>query len=437
MERAVPSPEFAYRDGQLHTETVPITRIATEVGTPFYCYSTAALTRNYRAFADAFAGQDASICYAVKANGNLAVIATLAQLGAGADVVSEGELRRALAAGVPADRIVFSGVGKTRAEMEFAVDTGIHQINVESRPELEALSDIAAAKRATVEVAIRVNPDVDARTHRKIATGKAESKFGIDLPHVPDVYARARSLPGIEPVGIAVHIGSQLTSLEPFREAFAKVADLVLRLRGNGIDIRRVDAGGGLGVVYAAEEPPALTDYAGMIREIFGPLGCTLTLEPGRALVGNAGVLVTRILYLKQGLRKRFLVIDAAMNDLVRPTVYDAWHDIVPVREPSADAKGMPVDVVGPVCETGDSFAVDRMMPPAEANDLLAVCSAGAYGAVMASTYNARLLVPEVLVSDGRYAVVRPRPSYEDLIGLDRLPDWLSGTVARGRRGVA
>ena len=418
---------FVYRNGVLHAEGVSLAAIAAEVGTPFYCYSTAALIANYRAYAGAFEGQDAGVCYALKANSNLAVVRTLAAQGAGADVVSEGEMRRALAAGVPANRIVFSGVGKTRAEMRAALEAGIYQLNVESVPELEALSEVASSMGVRAPIAIRVNPDVDARTHAKISTGKKENKFGIDWDHAREVYARAAALPGIRPLGIAVHIGSQLTDLAPFRAAFERVVELLHALRADGIDIQRLDFGGGLGIRYRDETPPDLHEYAGMVRSITGNLGCHVTLEPGRALVGNAGILVSKVVYLKHGLARRFLIVDAAMNDLIRPSLYDAYHAIKPVVEPAATVEPVTVDVVGPVCESGDTFALQRPLPPLKADDLIAFCSAGAYGAVMASTYNTRPLAPEVLVNGDAFAVIRPRPKIEDLLGMDRVPEWLKG----------
>ncbi|WP_431856312.1 diaminopimelate decarboxylase [Azospirillum sp.] len=416
---------FIYKNGVLHAEGVSLQAIAAEVGTPFYCYSTAALVANYRAYAGAFEGQDAGVCYALKANSNLAVVRTLAQQGAGADVVSEGEMRRALAAGVPANRIVFSGVGKTRDEMRAALEAGIYQLNVESVPELEALSEVASSLGVEAPIAIRVNPDVDAKTHAKIATGKKENKFGIDWDHAREVYARAAALPGIRPLGIAVHIGSQLTDLAPFRAAFERVVELLHALRADGIDIQRLDLGGGIGIRYRDETPPDLNEYAGMVRSITGNLGCHVTLEPGRALVGNAGILVSKVVYLKHGLARRFLIVDAAMNDLIRPSLYDAYHAIKPVAEPAPDVEPVTVDVVGPVCESGDTFALQRPLPPLAADDLVAFCSAGAYGAVMASTYNTRPLAPEVLVNGDAFAVIRPRPKIEDLLGMDRVPEWL------------
>lgn len=416
---------FTYRNGVLHAEAVPLPAIAERVGTPFYCYSTAALEGAYRAYADAFAGMDASVCYALKANSNLAVIRTLARLGAGADVVSEGELKRALAAGIPASRIVFSGVGKTRGEMRAALDRGIHQTNVESVPELEALSEVAASMGAVADIAVRVNPDVDALTHAKISTGRKENKFGIDIELARAVYARAASLPGIRPVSVAVHIGSQLTDLAPFRAAFERVAALVTALREDGHDIHRVDLGGGLGISYRGETPPSLPDYAALVRAATGDLGCHVTLEPGRSLVGNAGVLVARTIYRKAGVGRNFLILDAAMNDLIRPSLYDAWHTILPVDEPARDAAEEPVDVVGPVCESGDTFAMQRPLPPIEAGDLVAFLSAGAYGAVMSSTYNSRPLAPEVLVNGSEFAVIRRRPTIEELMAAEEVPAWL------------
>lgn len=425
---------FQYRNGELFAEDVPLSRIAAAVGTPFYCYSTATLTRHYKVFAEALGDLDPMICYAVKANGNLAVIRTLADLGAGADVVSEGELRRALAAGVPPERIIFSGVGKSPAELASAVEHGIHQVNVESMPELEALSQVASARGATMDIAIRVNPNVDAETHHKIATGRKEDKFGIDIGDAPAAYARAAALPGINPVAVAVHIGSQLTSLAPFRTAFTHVAGLVGALRDAGHAISRVDLGGGLGISYADETPPAPADYAAMVRETVGGLGCALAFEPGRMLVGNAGVLVSQVIYVKQGHNRRFVIVDAAMNDLIRPTLYDSYHAIIPVTEPATGAAVEPVDIVGPVCETGDTFAVGRDVPPLITGDLLAFGTAGAYGAVMSSTYNARPLVAEVLVKGDAYAVVRKRQSYEEMLALDNLAEWQDHRAMERRR---
>jgi diaminopimelate decarboxylase len=419
---------FDYRDGVLFAEDVAVPDIAAAVGTPFYCYSTATLTRHFRVFRDAFAGLDALVCYAMKANSNQAVLATLARLGAGADVVSEGELRRALAAGIPANRILFSGVGKTAREMDFALQAGILCFNVESEPELELLSARAVALGKVAPVSLRINPDVDAKTHKKISTGKAENKFGIPWQRARAVYARAATLPGIRVTGIDTHIGSQITDLQPFDDAFALLVDLVGTLRADGHAIEHVDLGGGLGIPYRIDNsPPPLPDaYAAIVRKRVGPLGLKVMFEPGRLIVGNAGILVSEVVYVKEGDAKNFLVVDAAMNDLIRPTLYDAFHDIRPVVQPPPDAPRMTVDIVGPVCETGDYLGLDRDLPRLKSGDLIAVGTAGAYGAVQAGTYNTRLLVPEVLVDGDRFAVIRPRRSYEDLIGLDVLPDWLA-----------
>ena len=425
-EPRVAAPGFSYRAGELHGEDVPLARIAAAVGTPVYCYSTAAITDAYRRFAGALADENAAIHYALKANSNQAVVRLLARLGAGADVVSEGELRRALAAGVPAKHIVFSGVGKTRDELGFALSEDICQINVESVPELELLSAVARAAGRTAEIALRVNPDVDARTHAKISTGMKENKFGIDLAHAADAYRRAAALPGLKPVGLAVHIGSQITELAPFETAFQCLIDLALELRQGGLAVERLDLGGGLGARYRAEsQPPAIEDYAALARRLTHNLGFRLAFEPGRAIVANAGILLSRVIFVKPGVTRRFVIQDAAMNDLIRPSLYDAWHEIVPVREPAAGASRVPADVVGPICESGDMLALGRALPPVEAGDLLAILSAGAYGAVMSSSYNTRLLVPEVLVRGEEFAVIRPRPSYEELLGQDRMPAWL------------
>jgi diaminopimelate decarboxylase len=418
---------FAYRNGVLHAEDVDLIALADAVGTPFYCYSTATLGRHYRVFAEAFADVDALVCYAMKANSNQAVIATLARLGAGADVVSGGELLRARAAGVPPEKIMFSGVGKTADELALAVEHGILCVNVESEPELELLAAIAANKNRRADVSIRVNPDIDAKTHAKIATGKAENKFGIPISRARAVYARAAKLDGVRIVGVDMHIGSQITALAPFNDAFALLADFVETLRGDGHHIEHIDLGGGLGIPYRDdnEPPPDPAAYAAIVKRATRGLNCRLIFEPGRLIVGNAGILVTRVLYLKRGEAKTFVIVDAGMNDLVRPTLYEAYHDIWPVREAAAGAKRILADVVGPVCESGDFLALDRSLVPSKAGDLLAVMSAGAYGAVQASTYNTRPLIPEVLVRHGEWAVARPRLSAEELIALDRLPDWL------------
>ena len=420
------APDFAYRERALCAEAVPLARIADEVGTPFYAYSQAQIERRYRAFVDAFAGESAQIYYSVKANPNLAVIATLGRLGAGADVVSEGEFRRALAAGVPASKVVFSGVGKTAAELEFALLHGVRQINVESIPELEALSVVAQRVGRTAPVSIRVNPDVDARTHAKITTGKKENKFGIDIAHVPHAFARAAELPGIEALGIAVHIGSQLTRLRPFELAFRRVAELYRGLRAAGTRLERLDLGGGIGIRYRDETPPKIAAYATMVKRIAINLGANLAFEPGRYLVGHAGALIARVIYVKRGLTRRFVILDAAMNDLMRPALYDAWHEILPLEEPARRSGRTAVNVVGPVCETADSFAIQRKLPALQPGALVALMSAGAYGASMSSGYNTRLPVPEVLVHGGEFAVIRPRPSYDAILQQDRMPPWLA-----------
>ncbi len=419
---------FDYRAGGLFAEDVDLQAVAAQVGTPFYCYSTATIERHYDVFKQSFNGLDATVCYAMKANSNQAVIRTLARLGAGMDIVSEGELRRARAADVPADRITFSGVGKTGREIRLALEEGIFCFNVESEPELLALSGIASELGTTARIALRVNPDVDARTHAKISTGKAENKFGVPISGARRIYAWARDLPGIEVSGVDMHIGSQITDLGPFDNAFALLADLVRDLRSDGFAIDHVDLGGGLGIPYHAGDDPDSYHperYAAVVRHRMGNLGCRLMFEPGRLIVGNAGILVTRVIYVKRGDSKTFVVVDAAMNDLIRPTLYDAYHEIAPLRFDAMRARRR-VDVVGPVCETGDYLALDREMPLPEPGDYLAVMSAGAYGAVQAGTYNTRLLVPEVLVKGADFAVVRPRLSYDELIGLDTIPAWLA-----------
>ncbi|MET0598103.1 MAG: diaminopimelate decarboxylase [Mesorhizobium sp.] len=418
---------FEYRDGVLHAEDVPVPEIAATVGTPFYCYSTATLSRHYRVFAAAFAGLDALVCYALKANSNQAVLRILARLGAGADVVSEGELRRALAAGIPASRIVFSGVGKTAREMDLALEAGILCFNVESEPELELLSARASALGRTAPVSLRINPDVDALTHRKISTGKAENKFGIAWQRAREVYRRAAALPGLRVAGIDTHIGSQITELKPFDDAFALLVELVGTLKADGHAIEHIDLGGGLGIPYRTDnDPPPLPEaYAAIVNRHVATLGLKVLFEPGRLISGNAGILVAEVIYLKEGDVRNFLVVDAAMNDLVRPTLYDAFHDIRPVVLPGPETPLIRADVVGPVCETGDFLGLDRDLPRLGAGDLVAVSTAGAYGAVQAGTYNTRLLVPEVLVDGDRFAVVRRRQTYEELIGLDSVPDWL------------
>ncbi|MCU0907011.1 MAG: diaminopimelate decarboxylase [Rhodobacteraceae bacterium] len=418
---------FLYRDGVLHAEDVPLPSIAEAVGTPVYVYSAATLTRHYGLFDAALDWGPHLVCFAMKANSNVAVVKLLGDLGAGADVVSEGEYRRAVAAGIPGKRIVFSGVGKTRGEMRVALEGGIRQFNVESEPELVALSEVAAGMGLRAPIAIRVNPDVDAKTHEKIATGRKENKFGIPLSRAREVYALAGRLPGIEVVGVDVHIGSQLTDLAPFEAAYGLVAELTVALRADGHDIRRLDLGGGLGIPYTRsnEVPPLPSDYGAMVKRTVGHLGCEVEIEPGRLIAGNAGVLLSRVIWVKAGEDRTFVILDAAMNDLIRPAMYGAHHDIVPVVEPPAGVAMAPVDIVGPVCETGDTFARARPLPPVAEGDLVAFRSAGAYGAVMASEYNARPLVPEVLVRGDQFAVIRARPTYDEMIAKDSLPSWL------------
>jgi len=418
---------FDYRNGVLHAEAVNLIELAEAVGTPFYCYSTATLERHYRVFIEAFAGEKVLVCYAMKANSNQSVLRTLAKLGAGADVVSGGELKRALAAGIPPGRILFSGVGKTEAELRAALASDILCINVESEPELELLSRLAGETGRTARISVRINPDVDSGTHAKISTGKSENKFGVPLNRARAVYARAAKLPGIKVTGVDVHIGSQITDLVPLESAFRILADFVQTLRADGHAISHIDFGGGLGIPYHAdrEAPPVPSVYAAMVKRVTHNLGCTLMFEPGRMIVGNAGILVAKVIYVKHGDGKNFVIIDAAMNDLIRPTLYEAHHDILPVTQPAAGAATIMADVVGPVCETGDYLALDRTLPTPKPGDLIAIMTAGAYGAVQAGTYNTRLLVPEVLVDGDRFHVVRPRQTYEDLLGLDSVPVWL------------
>ncbi|QFT91482.1 Diaminopimelate decarboxylase [Roseovarius sp. THAF9] len=418
---------FLYRDGELHAEDVPVAEIAAQVGTPFYCYSTATLTRHFRLFDEALEGMPHLVCYAMKAASNQSILKTLAGLGAGMDVVSGGEYLRAKAAGVPGEKIVFSGVGKTREEMRIALEGGVRQFNVESEPEMAALSDVAMSLGVEVPITVRVNPDVDAKTHAKIATGKSENKFGIPIARAREVYAEAARLPGLKVIGIDVHIGSQLTDLEPFRLAYQKVAELTEVLRADGHEISRLDMGGGLGIPYERSNaaPPLPTDYGALIRETVGHLGCEIEIEPGRLVAGNAGILVSKVIYVKSGEGRDFLILDGAMNDLIRPAMYDAYHDIVPVREPAPGAEPAKYDIVGPVCESGDTFAKERVMPHVGEGDLVAFRSAGAYGAVMSSEYNTRPLVPEVLVHEHQFAVIRPRPTFDEMINRDTIPAWL------------
>ena len=416
---------FHHRDGELYAEDVPLRRIAETVGTPCYVYSAAAITERYRRYETSLSGFNARVFYSVKANSNQAVIALLGRLGAGADVVSVGEMHRALKAGIAAKDIVFAGVGKTKDEMAAALDAGIHQFNVESVGELRALNDVASARSKRAPVALRINPDVDALTHAKISTGKAENKFGIDLAHAPEVYAEAAKLPGIDVQGIACHIGSQLLDIAPYRAAFGKLADLTRQLRAAGLPVRRIDLGGGVGVAYKGEQTISIDSYVDAVASTVGNLGCTLEIEPGRSIVAESGLLLSRVINVKSGVSRKFVIVDAAMNDLIRPALYDAYHEIVPVHAPASDAPVERVDIVGPICETGDLFAAQRPMPPLQAEDLVAFSTAGAYGAVMASTYNTRPLVAEVMVKGSEFAVVRPRPTYDAMIGQDVVPSWV------------
>ena len=418
---------FLYRNGVLHAEDVPLTEIAAAVGTPFYCYSAATLERHYRLFDEALAGMEHLVCFAMKSNSNLAVLRLLGNLGAGIDVVSVGEYLKARAAGIPGDRIVFSGVGKTRAEMRVALEGGIRQFNVESEPELAALNEVAISMGKIAPITIRVNPDVDAKTHEKIATGKKENKFGIPISRAREVYAEAGLLRGLKIIGIDVHIGSQLTDLEPFEKAYLMVADLTRQLRADGHDIRRLDLGGGLGIPYERSNtaPPLPLEYGDVIRRTVGDLGCEIEIEPGRLISGNAGVMVSEVIYLKSGEDRDFLIVDSAMNDLIRPSMYGSHHDIVPVVEAAPGTETAPIDIVGPICESGDTFAKQRAMPPLVSGDLIAFRSAGAYGAVMSSEYNSRPLIPEVMVQGDQFAVIRARPTFEEMINRDTIPEWL------------
>ena len=418
---------FLYRDGELFAEDVSVAEIAAEVGTPFYLYSTATFERHFRLFDEALEGVDHLVCYAMKAASNQAILKTLAAVGAGMDVVSGGEYARAKAAGIPGDKIVFSGVGKTVEEIEAALTGGIRQFNVESEPEMEAIDAVAVRLGVVAPITIRVNPDVDAKTHAKIATGKSENKFGIPISRARDVYAHAATLKGLQIVGIDVHIGSQLTEREPFELAYNTVAELTETLRGDGHTIKRLDLGGGLGIPYTRsnEAPPLPVEYGQMIKDTLGHLGCEIEIEPGRLIAGNAGIMVSNVIYVKEGEDRKFMIVDAAMNDLIRPAMYEAHHDIIAVHEAEAGVEQVSYDIVGPVCESGDTFAKSRVMPPVEAGDLIAFRSAGAYGAVMASEYNSRPLIPEVLVKEGEFAVVRRRPTLEEMIDRDQVPSWL------------
>jgi diaminopimelate decarboxylase len=417
---------FAYNaEGEMQAEGVALRAIAQQVGTPFYCYSAGALRAAWQEFADGMKGLNASVCYALKANSNLAVVRLLGSLGAGADIVSLGEMRRALAAGIAPERIVYSGVGKKPSELMAALEAGIGQINVESAAELETLNSVAGQLGTKVEITIRVNPDIDAGTHEKITTGRKENKFGVDIDLARDAYALAGRLPHLKVVGVAMHIGSQLTSLDPYREAIAKVRDLIRQLRADGHRIDRFDIGGGLGIVYADEKPPSIAEFMQLVRKETDGLDCELTFEPGRRLVGEAGILVSEVILVKPGVSKTFVIVDAAMNDLIRPTLYDAWHDILPVHRPRPDAATIRCDIVGPICESGDYLAQNRDLPPLSAGDLVMVRSAGAYGAVMASSYNSRPLAPEVMVDGTRFAVVRPRPTIDEMLSAERFPPWM------------
>ncbi len=418
---------FLYRDGTLFAEDVPVSDIAATVGTPFYVYSTATLLRHFQAFDDALEGMDHLVCYAMKANSNQAVLRTLAQAGAGMDVVSQGEYLRARAAGVPGDRIVFSGVGKTAEEIRVALEGGIRQFNVESEPEMEVLNAVALELGKVAPITVRVNPDVDAKTHAKIATGKSENKFGIPIARAREVYAMAAAMPGLDVIGIDVHIGSQLTDLAPFEQAYQKVAELTEQLRADGHTITRLDLGGGLGIPYEAsnEAPPLPTEYGAMVKRTLGHLGCEIEIEPGRLIAGNAGLMISKVIYVKSGEGRDFLILDGAMNDLIRPAMYEAHHDIIPVIESEPGVEKQPYDIVGPICESGDTFAKQRNMAPMAADDLVAFRSAGAYGAVMSSEYNSRALIPEVLVHGDQFAVIRPRPTFDEMINRDTIPEWL------------
>lgn len=417
---------FEYRNGELYAEDISLRLIADEVGSPVYVYSTATLERHYQAFANGVSGLDPLVCFAVKANSNIAVIKTLARLGAGADVVSVGELKRAMAAGVPASKIIYSGVGKSEVDLRAALNAGVHQINAESEAELELLSKVAVDLGETAQVAIRINPNVDAKTHEKITTGKSENKFGVDIALARDVYGRVAKLPGLRVAGVALHIGSQLTDLKPYREAYAKAAEFVELLRSDGHNITQLDLGGGLGITYDAEIAPSPAEYGKMVKEIVGHLGCNISFEPGRLIAGNAGVLITQVIFIKEGINRKFCIIDAAMNDLIRPTLYNAYHDIVPVVEAPTGAEQLTMDIVGPICESGDYLAKGRKMAALSNGDLLAVRTAGAYAAVMASVYNSRPLVPEVLVHGDTYSVIRRRWTVEDMIALETFPEWQS-----------
>lgn len=419
----IPTSYFPHKNDEMFVEDIALSSIAKQIQTPFYCYSSAAIEASYQEYQDAFTHQDSLICYAVKANSNQAVLSTLARMGSGADVVSMGEIRRAIAAGIPASKIVYSGVAKTQEEIEYALSLGIFQFNVESEPELELISKVATSLNTTAAIAFRINPDVCAQTHAKISTGKAENKFGVPISKAKIAYARAAELPGIKVQGVDVHIGSQLTSLAPFTEAYGRIAELVKALKADGHDISVIDVGGGLGITYLDEVIPSKQAYADMVQEQLGELGCKIVLEPGRSLLGNAGILVTSVVFVKTGEERQFLMLDAGMNDLIRPSMYEAYHQIIAVNKTNRELK--PYDVVGPVCETGDTFAKARPVHQSCSGDLIAIMSSGAYGAVMSSSYNTRMLVPEVMVKGDEFAIIRKRPSYEEIIKQDISPSWL------------
>jgi len=414
---------FPYKNNEMFVEDIAISDIAQQVKTPFYCYSSSAIESSFQGYQDAFSKQDALICYAVKANSNQAVLATLAKLGSGADVVSMGEIRRAISAGIPANKIVYSGVAKTQEEIHYALSLGIFQFNVESEPELELISKVASELKATAAIAFRINPDVCAQTHAKISTGKAENKFGVPISKARIAYNRAAELPGIKVQGVDVHIGSQLTTLAPFEEAYQRIAELVSQLREDGHDISVVDVGGGLGITYQDEVIPSKQTYADLVKKQLGHLGCKIVIEPGRSMLGNAGILVSSVVFVKTGEERQFLMLDAGMNDLIRPSMYEAFHQINAVNKQNSDLATY--DVVGPVCETGDTFAKARKVHECRSGDLVAIMSSGAYGAVMSSSYNTRMLAPEVMVKGNEFSLVRKRPSYEDVIKQDTLPNWL------------
>jgi diaminopimelate decarboxylase len=421
---------FKYQNGEMFAEGVALAAISAQVGTPFYCYSAGALRAGWREFADAIKSMNASVAYAMKANSNLAVVRLFGEMGAGADIVSEGEMRRALAAGIPAKRIIYSGVGKKASELMAALQAGVGQINVESSAELETLNAVAAQLGMKAAMTIRVNPDVDAGTHAKITTGRKENKFGIDIDLAREAFALAGRLPNLKVVGVAMHIGSQLTSVDPYRAAIVRMRELIGQLRADGHRIDRFDIGGGLGIVYADEKPPSIADFMAVVARETAGLDCELTFEPGRRLVGEAGVLVSEVILVKPGAAKTFVIVDAAMNDLIRPTLYEAWHDILPVRQPRQDTATIRCDIVGPICESGDFLAQNRDLPPLAAGDLVMIRSAGAYGAVMASSYNSRPLAPEVMVDGTRFAVIRPRPTIDEMLQAERFPPWMEPVKA-------